>query len=175
MKKELKESLREMQKNPTTGLPHNQQVVSTQIETIFMIDSLITEIKNLNSTIEKANKQNEKLEQTNLRLQYAMLILTAIGTAVIVYPIMKVIINTVFLYFQSILTGIINFKSFPTENVIVVISTLIAIISAIGSFIAEKKFLTHHISFTDSVKLKDSLHMELRDKDGNIKEIRDLK
>lgn len=89
MKKKLADSLRHMQANPTTGTPHNQQVISTQVETIFAVDELKKEITKLSNIIEKANRQSEKLEQSNYTLQVVMLILTAIATAVAVSPMIS--------------------------------------------------------------------------------------
>jgi len=76
MKKELEDSLRHMQANPTTGTPHNQQLISTQVETIFAIDSLQEEISKLKTTIVSLDSQNEKLNKTNIRLQWSMVGLT---------------------------------------------------------------------------------------------------
>ncbi len=175
MKKDLEESLRHMQTHPSTGLAHNQQVVSAQIETIFIIDSLIMEIKNLDATIEKANKQSEKLERTNLILQYAMVILTTIGTGIIVFPVIKLLAVGVSSYIQAFLISKVIFKGLSVDIVVTVISTIFAAITMLGTFFAEKKIITKHINFIDQVKFKDSLHMELRDKDGNVKETRDIK
>lgn len=93
---ELKKSLREMQDNPTTGTAHNQQLISTQVETIFMLDELHKEISKLNTTIENADKQSQRLERSNYRLQLAMVILTAITTIIIVYPVAKYILVSFF-------------------------------------------------------------------------------
>ena len=87
MKKELEDSLRHMQSHPTTGEPHNQQVVSTQVETIFMLDGLKKEIIKLNKNIELSDKQSKRLEVSNYRLQWAMLILTFIATMISVYTL----------------------------------------------------------------------------------------
>ncbi len=76
MNEELKKSLRHIQANPTTGIPHNQQVISTQVETIFAIDELKEEIGKLSQTIISLDKQNQDLEKTNIRLQWSMIGLT---------------------------------------------------------------------------------------------------
>lgn len=76
MDTELEKSLRHMQANPTTGTPHNQQLISTQVETIFAIDKLKEEIEKLSKTIVSLDKQNQNLEKTNIRLQWSMVGLT---------------------------------------------------------------------------------------------------
>jgi len=86
MDDELAQSLRHMQSHPTTGEPHNQQVISTQVETIFAIDGLTNEIKNLSELIDKSNKQSKKLEQSNYNLQVGMLFLTFVATTATIAP-----------------------------------------------------------------------------------------
>ena len=88
MKEELRESLRHMQSHPTTGTPHNQQVISTQVETIFMLDELKKQMTILNKTIRASEKQGRKLEVSNYRLQWAMLILATITTIIATYPVL---------------------------------------------------------------------------------------
>ncbi len=117
MKKELEESLRRMQANPTTGTPHNQQVISTQVETIFILDELNGQIKQLNKNIEESDKQSRRLEVSNYRLQWAMLILTAIATMIVAYPIIKIIFNWV--------AGFFKFGAY-SETIIRVVSAVIA-------------------------------------------------
>lgn len=91
MKKELADSLRHMQTHPTTGTPHNQQVISTQVETIFMLDELNNKIIKLNDTIEKAEVQSQKLETSNYKMQKWFLALAIIGTLLTATQLVQVL------------------------------------------------------------------------------------
>lgn len=84
MKTELEKQLRHIQQNPTTGTAHNQQVLTTQVETIFAIDGLKEEVKKLITVIEDSSKQSQKLEVSNSKVQTAMLALTVITTFIVV-------------------------------------------------------------------------------------------
>lgn len=168
MDENLRKSLREIQSHPTTGLPHNQQVISTQVETIFMLDKLNGEIKILNKNLENSAKANQRLEQSNYRLQWAMLILTAITTGLAVYPVIKLVL-------QNLFTPNIFGFSLPT----VILSFIAAIITGIaaGAILArERKILGKLITvnLSDSIKLSDSVQMVVKDKEGNIKEERKI-
>ncbi|HSW48479.1 MAG TPA: hypothetical protein VLG67_05365 [Candidatus Saccharimonadales bacterium] len=66
MKKELKERLLDMQANPTTGTAHNHQLITTQVETIFVVDELKDEITKLSQTIISLDKQNQNLEKKQI-------------------------------------------------------------------------------------------------------------
>ena len=71
---EEKDKLRNIQKNTTTGTPHNEQLIYTQVESIFALDKLAHEISILKNVLESSSKQNEKLTQSNHILQLAMFI-----------------------------------------------------------------------------------------------------
>ncbi len=167
MKKELEESLRHIQSHPTTGLPHNQQQISTQVETIFAIDELKEQIVKLNQSIEKSGEQNQRLELSNYKLQQAMLVLTAITTGVVVFPLIqffsKIIGPTLVNLAKAISTPvvIINFLSFLTP-------ILIGLIVILLTFKYEKKL-------SETIKLKDSIDIVVKDKEGKIKETRSIK
>lgn len=167
MKKKLEESLRHIQSHPTTGLPHNQQQISTQVETIFAIDELKEQIAKLNQFIEKSGGQNQRLELSNYKLQQAMFVLTAITTGVVVFPLIQLfskIIGPSFVNLAKAISTpvvIINFLSFFTPIVII----LIVILSA---FKYEKKF-------SETIKLKDFIDIVVKDKEGKIKENRSVK
>lgn len=89
MKKELAESLRQIQANPTTGTAHNQQLISTQVETIFAVDELREEIGKLSQTIVSLDKQNQSLEKTNIRLQWSMVGLTVATVILTILTLLK--------------------------------------------------------------------------------------
>ncbi|HEV2339439.1 MAG TPA: hypothetical protein VGT05_01585 [Patescibacteria group bacterium] len=169
MKEELKRSLREMQANPTTGTPHNQHVISTQVETIFMLDDLLTKIKKLNSTIESSNRQSQKLEQSNYRLQIVMLVLTAISAGVAVYPFLKVLFNSASASISSLLMHLTHF-TLISQDIVTILSTIGALIFSLITFFVEKR-ITKSIVLRDHINLKETMTAILRDKDGNIKEV----
>lgn len=160
MKKELEEKLRYMQSHPTTGTPHNEQVISSQVETIFMLDELKDQIVKLNDNIEKSDKQSQKLEQSNYRLQKAMLVLTAIGVGIAAFPGVLYVFNQI----SPFVAQIFNKAEIPMA-VLTVLSALISIAFSLLTFKYEKKF-------TETIRIKDTINIVLKDKDGNIKEIR---
>lgn len=149
MKKELEKSLRHMQSHPTTGTPHNQQVISTQVETIFAIDKLLREIKALSKNISDSNQQSEKLEQSNYKLQIAMLFLSFIAITVTAYQIFNSLIQTT------------------------IFAILLTLITSIITFFIGKKFVKNiDISLKESVRINDKLNIVLKDKNGKIKDTR---
>jgi len=85
----LKDDLRHMQSHPTTGTAHNEQLISTQVETIFAVDKLGDEVNKLSSTIISLDKQNQSLEQTNIRLQWVMVALTIATVLLTVLTLFK--------------------------------------------------------------------------------------
>lgn len=162
MKKKLAESLRHMQSHPTTGTPHNQQVISTQVETIFMLDELNKKIVKLNKTIKESDKQSKKLEMSNYRLQWATLILTFIATVIVAYPVLSSVVN----WLSSYLGQLLNFE--PALQLTAVVA---GFLSAIIGFITTaygKKYYEKKI--TETVSIKDSVNIVVKDKKGNIKE-----
>lgn len=68
--KATRDSLEHMRRNPTTGTPHNQQVISTQVEEIYAIDRLEIAINDLKNTITSLDKKSGSLEKTVVRLTY---------------------------------------------------------------------------------------------------------
>ena len=137
MKKELKESLRYMQSHTTTGTPHNHQLISTQVETTFALDRLENKIKKLSKTIEAAEKQNQRLEESNYKLQKVMLILTAVTTTIAAFPVFAFLLKLA----ASLITNWLNTASIS----IALISVLAALISsAIGALTYK-----HEKIFTD--------------------------
>lgn len=138
MKKELEESLRYIQSHPTTGTPHNQQLISTQVETIFMIDELMSELKKLNKTIENATEQDQLLEKSNYRLQIAMLIFTAVGTTILTFQFLEKIIPSII---KNLLPLLSLFKdiTFPSQEFISVLAAIVATIMGILTFLLEVK------------------------------------
>lgn len=174
MKKDLEESLRHMQKNPTTGLPHNQQVVSAQVETIFIIDSLIEEIKQLNQNILDSNKQNEKLERANYKLQVAMFVLSFVATFVVVYPIFTQLVSFIFFkYIIPILKSVNNLKGYPTGLIILILSYTTTLIASIFALKILKKYVTKNVGVKDEIKITDKVHIKVVDNDGIVKEEKD--
>lgn len=75
LSREEREGLTHIMNNPTTGLPHNQHVVSSQVHAVFAIDSLERTIK--------------ELDNNNLRLQKAILWLTLATTALTLIEVIK--------------------------------------------------------------------------------------
>jgi hypothetical protein len=76
LSKEEKEGLINIMNNPTTGLPHNQNVISSQVHAVFAIDSLERTIK--------------ELDNNNLKLQKTMLWLTFVTVALTLIEVIKI-------------------------------------------------------------------------------------
>lgn len=165
MKKELEESLRHIQAHPSTGLAHNQQQISTQVETIFAIDELKEQIIKLNKTIEESEKQNQRLEQSNYKLQIAMLILTAIGTIVIVYPIL---INGGQLII-SLLASLFKTKLSINTSILTGIATILSVLSGVLSF-----FVGNKITKEQEKNLRKNVDEWLNMREKLIRETNDL-
>lgn len=165
MKKELKESLRHIQSHPTTGTAHNQQLISTQVETVFAIDKLTKGVKKLAKTVKDSNEQSQRLERSNYNLQKAMFILTALSTIAVLYPLSKQI------YSSKFFEGIIKFS--PTSEAVSIIAALTALLGGIVAFFTTEKVTTNYkLQFKDKIKIRDRFHTVLKDKDGKIKEKR---
>lgn len=160
MNKELADRLRHMQTHPTTGTPHNQQVISAQVETIFAIDELKGQIERLNNTLKVSEQQSQKLALSNYRLQIAMFVLTFIATAVTVSLAVGPIFAIVAPYINVYLTSGIAYS--------ISVTVLTLIISGILALIIFK-FEKH---FADKIYISDSIKLVLKDKDGKIKDIR---
>lgn len=131
-----------------------------------MLDSLGEKIDQLNKTLVDSGKINQGLEQSNYRLQWAMLILTAIATFTVIYPILKG-------YFVSLF--VVNAFGFSvtaatTGLIAALVSGLVA-----GALLGLAKRSLNKMVFTnlgDQIKIRDSVNIVLKDKDGNIKEAR---
>jgi len=122
-----------MQSHPTTGTPHNHQLISTQVETTFALDRLENKIKKLSKT----EKQNQRLEESNYKLQKVMLILTAVTTTIAAFPVFAFLLKLA----ASLITNWLNTASIS----IALISVLAALISsAIGALTYK-----HEKIFTD--------------------------
>ena len=78
MKQEVRNSLIHIQNNPTTGTPHNANMITVQVETAFAIDELTIEVRNLKDKIVELDSQNNKLEKAMLGLTIATVILSVI-------------------------------------------------------------------------------------------------
>lgn len=78
LSKEDREGLIHIMNNPTTGLPHNQHVVSSQVHTVFAVDSLEKSVKILSSTIEALDSQNRSLQKTMVVLTITAVMLSVI-------------------------------------------------------------------------------------------------
>ncbi|MCX6706469.1 MAG: hypothetical protein NTV24_05240 [Candidatus Woesebacteria bacterium] len=161
MKKDLVESLRHMQSNPTTGLPHNQHVISTQVETIFAIDNLNEQIKRLTKTVEQNEIQSQKLEKSNINLQLIMVVLTFITAIIAVFPIFLFIFNNLIFPIASKLL-----------NVAVIPLTISVLIASMLSIITSWLVSRYKKRFADIIRISDNVDIVLRDKDGRTKEIR---
>jgi len=160
MKKELEESLKHIQSHPTTGTPHNQQLISTQVETIFALDRLENKIKKLNKTIEAAEKQNQRLEESNYKLQKVMLILTAITTTIATFPVFAFLIKLI----APLVTNLLNIASISIA--------LTSVLAALTSLIIGVLTYKYEKVFTEKITLKDRLQITLMDKDGKVKDMR---
>src|SRR5207249_171986 len=97
-----------MQSQPTTGTAHNQRMISAQVETIFMLDGLKEEIIKLNKNIELSDKQSKRLEVSNYRLQWAMLILTFIATMISIYTLLNKWIASMLSAYSDILINVVT-------------------------------------------------------------------
>ncbi len=91
------------------------------------ISNLISGLQLLRTSIDKANLNSEKLDQANYRLQLVMVTLTAIGTLIIVFPILKIAIEWLISNFSSL--------SIP----IAVINIIAALASMLSAFITSRK------------------------------------
>lgn len=168
MEERLKYNLRKIQSNPTTGIAHNQQLITTQVESIFMLDSLKEEINHLNKALENSDKINQKLEQSNYRLQWAMLLLTAITTFVTIYPILKEYMTSLFT------TNIFGFSLTAATTGLIAAVLAGFIVGALLAIVKNKMNKIIITNIGDQIKLRDSVKIVLKDEDGNIKETREV-
>lgn len=164
MKKELAKSLRHMQANPTTGTPHNHQVISAQVETIFAVDSLKKQIVKLRRTIEVNEKQSQILEQSNMNLQRSMLALTLVTTIIASFPVLKFIFSELI---SPLVSNALN-VTFSSDVLTILVTIVPAFLSVIIGVITSR----YQRLFLDKINLSDSINIVLRDKDGNIKIVR---
>ena len=116
-----KSELEYLRKNAATGEVFNQQLISTQVETIYSLDRLRKQLSNLNKSIDNSSKKSEELEKSNHRLQVAMFCLTLFTTIMTVFPISKAILE------ESGVLGIklIYYSSITTATITVLISVFI--------------------------------------------------
>lgn len=142
MDKKLEESLRYIQSHPTTGTPHNQQLISTQVESIFAIDNLQKEIRKLAKTITRLDKKNAELEESNLRLQKQMLLLTTVATMIVVFQFLQTINFSVLVERVSNILKEAGILLIP-DNVAVIITTVIALVAGLMSFYYQRKYVSH--------------------------------
>lgn len=141
MEKKLREKLEKIQNQPTTGFAHNEQIIFTQVETIFAVDKLTSEIGALSKSIKSSNTQSEKLEKSNYTLQVIMLILTGITTVIAIGPIIK-----------NILTFLSQLSYFPEiTNSIAILTTLLSLLIGLITAISTKKLSERY----EEVKLKE--------------------
>ena len=151
MKKELEEKLRYLQAHPTTGTAHNQQLISVQVETAFVVDELIGEIKKLGAQLERSDTQSEKLEKSNYRLQWAMLVLTVVSTFVAVYPLLRTLLVWML---QVVTPPIIGIPSMMSDSTMQLVVSFVA--SLLGLLVASLfTYQTHRIQ--DSYKLRNEM------------------
>lgn len=164
MKKELADSLRHMQSHPTTGTPHNQQLISTQVETIFAVDELKGQIGRLIRTIEINERQSQKLEKSNISLQRTMLVLTFITTIIALFPALRFIFSNII---SPLISYVLNISLTP-DWLTILVTIIPAVLSVIISLLTSK----YQKRFLDIIKVSDNINIVLRDKEGKIKEIR---
>ncbi len=151
MEEELKNKLRDVQKNASTGEEYNKQVMFAQVETIFAIDALENEIERLSKVVKDSNAQSEKLEKSNYTLQIIMLILTGITTIIAVKPVVKEIL-TYFSQFVPTITITAFFISFLTTT----LSGLVGLLVALSTKRLSEKQV---VMFRDNLEIKDSLSL----------------
>lgn len=164
MKKELVDSLRHMQSHPTTGTAHNQQIITTQVETIFAVDELKVQIGRLIRTIETNEKQSQKLEKSNINLQRTMLILTFITTMIALFPAIRFI-------FSNIVSPLISYlldTPLTSDWSIILVTIVPAMLSVTMSLLTSR----YQKRFLDIINVSDNINIVLSDKDGKIKKIR---
>jgi hypothetical protein len=172
MKKEIADSLRHMQNNPTTGAAHNAQLISAQVETIFMLDDLKTEVVNLNKTIKSSNEQSVKLELSNNRFQLMILILTAITTMIAIYPFLRIPVTLIASGLALVASNVLK-VSILQSDFVAALSGFISLMIGIVTFYLERKFVSEYkIKLNDTIHVTDSAHIARIDKDGNIKDNR---
>lgn len=156
MDKKLEKSLRHIQSHPTTGTPHNQQLISTQVESIFAIDNLQKEIRKLVKTIIRFDKKNTKLEISNLRLQKQMLLLTTAATMIVVFQFLQTI------NFSDLIVSVSNILEkagilLHPGYIATITTTIIIIVAGLMSFYYQRKYVSQtkeEMEFLKSV-LKD--------------------
>lgn len=109
-----KAELEYLRKNAATGEVFNQQLIFTQVETIYSLDKLRKQLIRLNKSIDNSSQKSEELEKSNQRLQVAMFCLTLFTTVMTVFPVSKAILEELglsglkLIYSSSITTSIIT-------------------------------------------------------------------
>lgn len=164
MNKELVDKLRHIQANPTTGTPHNGQVIFTQVETIFMLDELRKEIKNLSKNIKESDEQSKQLEISNYKLQWAMFFLTFVGVAIAAYPVLNHLLNLIISFLPK------SIDIAYTMEVTAILSSILATLVGMVTSFYSKKYYDKNL--LESIKISDSFEAVLKDKEENTKEVR---
>jgi hypothetical protein len=109
-----KADLEYLRKNAATGEVFNQQLITTQVETIYSLNKLRKQLSKLNKSIDNSSRKSEELENSNQRLQIAMFCLTLFTTVMTVFPISKAIFEEIgvsglkLIYSSSITTSVIT-------------------------------------------------------------------
>lgn len=111
-----KKDLEYLRTHAATGEVFNQQLISTQVETIYSLTKL-------NLTIERANKKNGELERSNHRLQGAMFILTLVTVATAIFGMSEEVYKTIGLTGSNLLI----WASITTTTLTVIIMLVISI------------------------------------------------
>lgn len=129
MDEKLEKSLRHIQKNPA-GLAHQRELISTQVETIFMLDGLKAEIIKLKETIVNLSRQDRALSR-------AMLVLTAIGTLFASLSILNLIFSKdeILKSIEKILPA---FAKLPTADILAGVGSFLV---AIFTFFIARRFV----------------------------------
>ncbi len=140
-------------------------LIKSNFLTIQSNKNVEARLRELSQNIKDSDEQSRKLELSNYRLQIAMLILTAIATMIVAYPLFVKIITWIFeLIKVNVHLGIYD------VSIISLIAGLLTGFVSYSIVNVEKKVI--EIKLRDTVKIKDSISAVVLDKDGNIKDKR---
>ncbi len=172
MKKEREDKIRRIHFGK---LSVNEINKITQVETILILDELNDQLRKLNENLVKSDNQSQKLEQSNYRLQWIMLILTAITAFVAIYPFIEAFTLYLALQLSPVISSMLRINLLSNELIQILASIVTASLGILFAYITNRRVSNlYTINLEDHIKLRDSLHIILRDKDGNIKEERDI-
>ncbi|MDB5237739.1 MAG: hypothetical protein JWM46_9 [Candidatus Kaiserbacteria bacterium] len=107
-----------------------------------------------------SNRQNERLERSNFRLQMVMMALTAITTLIALYPAFKII----FTWLAPLITNALQIATISSDY-LNLLSGLVSVMAIYGSY----KYFEYKVKLEETITLTDAMSAVLKDKDGNVK------